>query len=257
MKIRNILLTIILLFTTKAVFADCAWSGMQFFPQQKNISLRPMFIIQGYGESQKTIETFKTRKVFLENEKGEMVVLTLVEILKGQMGLTQAIFKPSEKLKPNTIYFLKYADITKPEQAEMYQWNRKSEQREKVYWQTSNIEMIAELNPDHRLVFEKNEVVQYGCGPSANAIFKMVNNTETETWYKTEVIEITTKQKTIFYISAWEKKLNVGHGMCSGAFTFKNTGKYQVRFTPMNTDGKELKTTDWAIFESPYMNDKW
>ena len=44
--------------------------------------------------------------------------------------------------------------------------------------------------------------------------------------------------------------------MCSGAFTFTRKGKYKVRFTPMNTDGKSLKTTGWRTFESPFMNDK-
>ena len=43
--------------------------------------------------------------------------------------------------------------------------------------------------------------------------------------------------------------------MCAGAFTFSEKGKYKVRFTPMNTNGKSLETTDWITFESPYMND--
>jgi hypothetical protein len=45
--------------------------------------------------------------------------------------------------------------------------------------------------------------------------------------------------------------------MCSGAFTFKNNGKYKVRFTVMNTDGKELKSTEWTTFESPFKNDRF
>ena len=32
--------------------------------------------------------------------------------------------------------------------------------------------------------------------------------------------------------------------------------KYKVRFTPMNIDGKLSNTTDWQIFENPYLNDK-
>ncbi|MDT0686486.1 hypothetical protein [Autumnicola psychrophila] len=38
-------------------------------------------------------------------------------------------------------------------------------------------------------------------------------------------------------------QLFVGHGMCSEAFTYKIEGKYKVRFTPLNIDGKELATT--------------
>ena len=45
------------------------------------------------------------------------------------------------------------------------------------------------------------------------------------------------------------------HGKTSDIY-HNNKGTYKVRFTPMNTDGKSLKTTDWKIFESPFMNEK-
>ena len=87
-------------------------------------------------------------------------------------------------------------------------------------------------------------------------IFKVKNKSDSEIWYKTEVVELSTNETKVFYIKEWNGKLNVGHGMCAGAFTYTNKGKYKVRFTPMNTDGKSLKTTDWTTFESPFMNDK-
>ena len=69
-------------------------SGMQFFPKNRNISLNSLFIIQGYSMSEETVESFREREVYLVSESGELVLLTLQEILKGQMSLTQAIFKP-------------------------------------------------------------------------------------------------------------------------------------------------------------------
>jgi hypothetical protein len=71
---------------------------------------------------------------------------------------------------------------------------------------------------------------------------------------KTEVVEIATNTRTSFYLMSYENKLDVGHGMCSGAFTYKNSGKYKVRFLPMNIDGKELQPSDWTTFESPHIN---
>jgi hypothetical protein len=62
-------------------------------------------------------------------------------------------------------------------------------------------------------------------------------------------------EKTTFYIREWEETLDVGHGMCSGAFKFKKEGDYKVRFTPMNIDGISLKTTNWETFKSPLMNE--
>jgi hypothetical protein len=253
---KKIILLLFLTLGIKTVFAECASSGMQFFPEQKEISLNSMFIIQGYYFSQKTINSFNDRVIYLESENGELIELNLQEILKGQMDLTQAIFCPTSELKPNTTYFLKYSDQTENEGREMMQYNRVKKEREKVYWKTTDKRALETLNSNLNVQFEKTEVIHYGCGPSANAIFNIKNKTESEIWYKTEVVDITTNNKTTFYIKEWNKKLNVGHGMCSGAFTYTNQGKYKVRFTPMNTSGKSLKTTDWKTFESPFMNDK-
>ncbi|WP_040282607.1 hypothetical protein [Psychroserpens damuponensis] len=253
---KKILLFLLLTFGMKSAFADCAGMGMQFFPSTKEISLNSMFIIQGYAFSQKTIKSFEERTIYLESESGELIELNLQEILIGQKQLTQAIFYPTSELKPNTKYFLKYSDETEFEVREMTTYNREKKKREKVYWKTTDKKSIEKLNSNLTLEFEKTNVEHYGCGPEANAIFNIKNKSESEVWYKTEVVDLSANNKKVFYIKEWNDKLNVGHGMCSGAFTFKNKGKYKVRFTPMNIDGKSLKTTNWTTFESPFMNDK-
>jgi len=253
---KKIILLLLLTFGMKSAFAECSMSAMYFFPEAKEIGLNSKFIIQGYAFSQKIINSFKNRKVYLESESGELIELNLQEFYTGQMQLTQAIFCPTSELKPNTKYFLKYSDQTENEGREMKQYNREKKVREKVYWKTTDKNELENLNYNLNVEFEKTEVVHYGCGPSANAIFDVKNKSESEIWYKTEVVDLSTNIKKVFYIKEWNGKLNVGHGMCAGAFTYKNKGKYKVRFTPMNTDGKSLKTTDWTTFESPFMSDK-
>lgn len=253
---KKIVLLLIFIFGTNSGFAECSAAGMQFFPEEKEISLNSMFIIQGYLTSQKTINSFNNRKIYLKSDNGELIELNLQKILIGQMGLTQAIFKSSKELKPYTIYFLNYSDQTESETQEMMKWNAKNEEREKVFWKTTDKKSFELLNSKLKIEFEKTEFKLYGCGPSANAIFKIKNNTDSEVWYRTEVVELSTNQKTVFLIKEWNGKLNVGHGMCSGAFTYNRKGIYKVRFTPMNIDGKSLKTTDWKTFESPFLNDK-
>lgn len=246
----------LLTFGIKSAFAECDMSAMYFFPETKEISLNSKFIIQGYAFSQKTISSFKSRKVYLETESGELIELNLEESYTGQMKLNQAIFCPTSELKPNTKYFLKYSDQTENEAWEMKQYNREKKIREKVYWITTDKKELETLNANLSIEFEKTEVIHYGCGPSANAIFDVKNKSESEIWYKTEVVALNTNDQKVFYIKEWKGKLNIGHGMCAGAFTYRDKGKYKVRFTPMNTDGKSLKTTDWTTFESPFMNDK-
>ncbi|WP_416442708.1 hypothetical protein ACH3O9_17850 [Leeuwenhoekiella sp. A16] len=251
---KKIILLLFVFFGIKSGFAECAMSGMEFFPEQKEISLNSMFIIQGYALSEKTINSFNERKIYLESKSGELIELNLQEILKGQMQLTQAIFCPSSELKPDTQYFLKYADQTENEEREMRRYNRETKESEKVYWKTTDKKALKTLNSTLNIEFDKTEVILYGCGASANAIFNVKNKSNFEIWYKTEVIYLNTNGKKVFYIQELNGKLNVGHGMCAGAFTYDYKGKYKVRFTPMNTDGKSLPATDWKTFESPFMN---
>ncbi len=158
--------------------------------------------------------------------------------------------------KPNTKYFLKYSKQTERESNEMRHWNSDKKEYEKVYWKTTDKKSLDTLNSNLTLEFDKTEVIHYGCGPDANAIFNIKNKSSSEVWYKTEVVDIKTNEQTTYYIKEWNEQLHVGHGMCAGAFTFNNKGKYKVRFTPMNTDGKSLKTTEWKTFDSPFMNAK-
>lgn len=253
--ITLLLLSITLQITSANKF-DCGLSGLSFLPSQKEISLNSMFIIEGYEYSQKTIESFKKRTVFLEDKNGETVQLILRQILKGQMSLNQAIFIPKKELKPNTKYFLKISNLTNNEKMDFVRWNSKTGDKEEIFWKTSNKKQGNELSIDLIIEFEKTKVVYYGCGPSSNAIFKVKNKKASEIWFKTEVIDLSTNIKTIYFIREWQGNLNVGHGMCSGAFKFNRKGKYKVRFTPMNTDGKMNKTTKWITFNSPYENQK-
>jgi hypothetical protein len=249
---KKIIILLLLTFVIQTAFAKCPKSGMYFYPIQKEISMNSMFIIQGYLSSQKTINSFKERTIYLESEIGEFIELNLQETLKGQKRLTQAIFSPVSELKPNTTYFLKYSNQTENETKEMMQYNREKNITEKVSWKTTDKKVLETLNSNLNIKFEKTEVIKH----SVNAIFNVKHKSESEVWYKTEVVDLNTNNKVIFYLQEWKGKLNVGHGMCSGAFTYNKEGKYRVRFTPMNTDGKSLKTTDWKTFESPFMNDK-
>jgi hypothetical protein len=227
-------------------------SSMTFLPKKKEISLNSMFIIEGYGFSQKTINNLQNREVYLEDKNKEKIILNLIEVLIGNMLLTQAIFKPTTKLKSNTIYYLKYTDQTKEESNEMRKWNSKTSKREKVFWKTTNLENIDLLNKDLKIEFNSTEVVLYGCGPSVNAIFDIKNKKHREIWYKTELINLVTKSKKTYIIREWKNNLNVGHGMCAGAFKFEKKGRYKVRFTPMNIDGKMNRSTEWFIFDNPH-----
>lgn len=254
---KNTFIILILLFTIHQSSAECAMSGITYFPEQTTVSQNSMFIIEGYSYSQKVINSFKNdRKAYLESEDGDKIDLILQEILIGQMSLTQAIFKPAKKLKFNKKYFLKFTHLTDKENyKELTRYNRERKEHEPVAWKVTN-NQTEDLNKNLGLKFVQTDVQYYGCGPEAYAIFQPQNSSESEIWYRTELYDERTKTTTTYIIKTWEGKLRVGHGMCSGGFAYNKDGNYNVRFTPMNIDGKKLVTTEWKSFGSPFKNSK-
>jgi len=246
---------LILLFFIQQSKAECIMGGITYFPEQQSISQNSIFIFEGYAFDQEVINSFKdNRQAYLQSEDGDKVNLKIYDILIGQMGLTQGIFKPMEKLKLNKKYFLKFTNLTDDENfCNLTRFNPITEKHEPVFWKITGSQTL-ELNSKLNLKFEQTEVEYYGCGTSAYAVFQPEDSLEMEIWYKTEVYDIETKSSTTYIIKEWEGKVMVGHGMCSGGFAFTKEGNYKVRFTPMNIDGKELATTEWKTFESPYKN---
>ncbi|RKM93070.1 hypothetical protein D7036_22485, partial [Aquimarina sp. BL5] len=211
---KNIIVLFSLIIVMNTSFAKCKAGGIQFYPEQKEISLNSKFIIQGFDKSQKTIENLRNEEIFLISEQGEIINLELLKVLKGQKKLTQAIFKPTKELKPNTLYFLKHSKDSLTEKNKFTKWNSKNKKFENVNWKTTNQKKAELPNSDLKIDYIKTEIISYGCGPSVNAVFNVKNKSEIEIWYKTELVDLSSNENTIYYIKANNVDLNVGHGMC-------------------------------------------
>ncbi len=229
----------------------CAISALTFYPLKKEISVNSKFIIEGYAFSQKTIENLSDYKVYLEDNQKNKIMLEIVEILKGEMKLTQAILKPNQQLTPNTTYFLRIIGISDLDKNSLYKWNSDTEKREPISWITNNTILEDLISENLQLKYHQDKATLFGCGPEIYAIFNIKNSKNRETWYKTEVVSLKSNSKTTYILVTKEDKLNVGHGMCAGAFTFKDKGKYKIRFTPMNIETKMNKPTNWITIENP------
>lgn len=230
---------------------ECSGTGLYFFPIESEISLNSKFIIEGYAFSQKTINNLKHKNVYLEDYNKNKIELEIIEILKGEMEITQAILKPKHQLLPNTTYFLKISELNEIDENNLYKWNSITNKREPIFWKTKDVVYNNLLNENLELEYYKDEATLYGCGPAVYSVFKIKNADKDEIWYKTEVVNIKTNRKTTYILVSKDEKLNVGHGMCAGAFTFSDHGKYKVRFLPMNKDGKINKPTRWITIKNP------
>lgn len=257
MKNLLIILTIFSnLFFFRTENVDCASSGIYIKTINKNISLNEMIIIEGYGYSQRTIKSFIKRGVFLVSKK-DTIKLKLQHIYKSNYSLTQAIFFPPKNLLPNTIYNIKIQNQTKNESYGLKKWNSEKKRDENKYLKTTDkIINITNINKI-KYKFEKTNYIEYGCGPAVFADFKLIDSPEKDIFYKTELVDINTNKKSIYYLKSNKQKLSIGHGMCAGEFSFIKKHKYKIKFTPINTNGSLGQSSKWISFQNPYLNAKY
>lgn len=61
---RNTTLFLIAFINFNLAFSKCRASDINFYPLKKEISLNPMFIIEGYGNAKKKLKVLKNVRCF-------------------------------------------------------------------------------------------------------------------------------------------------------------------------------------------------
>lgn len=249
-------LTIILLFilSKSLVFADCSSSGIWAFPQTGNIKQNSLIVLTGYYNSQKIISQLnKKYPVYLES-KGHKVTLTTRYTYKGMFNLTQIILKPDEKLISGKTYKLKIKNLDKFESKLLKKWNSELQKYESISWKVEKgLDTIQPSFISYPKLINKT-TTYFGCGPAIYSIFKFETKDENEILIKTQLVDLDNGQSNIYFLKFDKSnKLNIGHGMCSGAFMYKKNRKYKVRFQLMDICGnKNNEWTNWTEFNSPF-----
>lgn len=83
----------------------------------------------------------------------------------------------------------------------------------------------------------KKTLTHFGCGPSIHVVFSNPAKDKSEIIIKTTVKNLKTGKETTYYIEPDGNKINVGHGMCAGAFNFEDSKEYEVEFSFMDSSG--------------------
>ena len=89
--------------------------------------------------------------------------------------------------------------------------------------------------------------VSYGCGPAVYAVFSCPLNDNSKLLVKATVTNMTTGQVVAYILKPQKGQIRIGHGMCSGAFVFKNNENYQVEFDIVNQNGEFLNWSNKPI----------
>ncbi|GAA5024054.1 hypothetical protein GCM10011506_07350 [Marivirga lumbricoides] len=251
---RYLFLVIFNLCILGEVLADCSSGGIWVYSTTTELNQNSIIVVEGYARSQRIIDSLNI-SYFIYLESGEQrIELDVLERCKGMFSITQALVRPKSKLTKGKTYTLKISNLDEWENRIWTKWNSEKEEYEPISWKVND--KLDEENPkwikEPKLV--DKTIIWYGCGPAIYVIFDLKINGLSNSLIKTELYNTNTKEENTYYLIMGEDgKLEVGHGMCSGAFDFEENSQYKIRFSLMGSSGNsDEKWTNWITFDSPY-----
>jgi hypothetical protein len=228
----------------------CGRERISVLPESRKISLNSIIVVEGYADSQEIInELGRNYPIYLKHGKHKIKLL-VKEILKGQFNLNQAILVPESNLQLKKKYRLFIENLPKGE--ELKRWNIDLGKFEPIEYE------VEDLNDSISPVFKtipkeiKKSYTAYGCGPEMKVVFEFKIIEENEFLVKATMKDQTTGKEVKYYLKPQNDKLEIGHGMCSGAFLYGESYNYEIEFSLIDFSGN---VTPWIgdriIFTRP------
>jgi hypothetical protein len=233
---HKIIVLFFLSFSITSAKSECSSGAISCWPGYSSIKKNAVFIITFYGTSQNIVSQIDSKNHIYLKAGGEKLALLIKEIHKGEFGLTQVLLKPASELTEGSVYEI-FIDSLPPYEI-LNRWNPQTKKNERPRWEVSNkrdIENPKWLKPP---TYVSKNVTQFGCGPGKTVNFNFQAGDSSGLLIKTTVKSLQTLKETTFYLDKEEgNQIQVGHGMCSGAFHFDDGDKYEVSFQLMDQSG--------------------
>lgn len=251
---KTFFLVLMALFSIQ-IHAKCMSGNITTFPQSPSLKKNSCLLIEGYGVEQSIIDGLNNDyPIYLESENNHKVNLLVAFKNQGSKRVNQAILEPEQDLKDGETYYLKVdnLDKTNDEGRPLHYWNPN---KSKVHWKVESAlshKPLAKLLSPPKLV--DKDTTHFGCGPSVTAKFEFITNRDSDYLIETELLDLKTDKSTVYYLKPpKEGLLVIGHGMCSGAFSFAPEHHYKIRFNIINScNNASTHWTNWIEFDSPF-----
>ena len=239
--VKQFILVVAFLFYACSVYAECRGNGLTAFPEERSIKQNSIFMLEGYGQSQKIISGLNTTHQIYLQSGNKKIKLLVREIYKGQFHLTQAILFPETPLEAGLEYSMRIDSLPRYEQLNRY--NSETNLSEAITYKVlSEVDIVKPFVLSQPKEIGKR-LIHYGCGPEIYVNFDFSVQDSSEVLIKTTVKNIQTGKETTYYIIPYMSKIRVGHGMCDGAFTFDQGINYEVEFSFMDASSN---STTWT-----------
>lgn len=215
--------------------AECRLSGIDVFPKTKAISSNSIFIVEGFSMSQSVIRHLNKGNPIYLTSGNDTVCLKVLKILEGQFDLTQAILSPVTKLVPGKKYHLNIDSLNRFESLYF--------EKDSFDWNVSNLADLQKPIWTELPSYAFFNVEEYGCGPSIYAYFDGCFSDNSPVVVYAKVKNLNSNSIHDYYITPSGCSLRLGHGMCSGEFSFRENEEYEVTFSLMDASGNTSNET--------------
>lgn len=247
---RHIILFLLSFLIAITASAKCTNSGIYCLNKSPTLNKNGLIILEFYASSQSLVpELNKKYPIFMKSHSNK-VQLNIIEMLKGEMGLTQVVLKPGSDLIENEMYSVEIDSLPNYEGI-LGRYNNSTNKWEQLTFKINNsIDNAAPILNNSPAV-QKKTLVYYGCGPASWVYFNITGEDQSELFVRTSVKNIKTGDVTTYILSIENDLVKVGHEMCSGAFLFENDDEYEVVFQLFDQSGNKSTSTNPIPFTKP------
>ena len=138
---RHIAILIIATLISTIANAKCKGNGIYFPSNNLLLNRNGLLILEFYGSRQSLIlDLNKKYPIFLKSKQGK-VALSVIEVLKGEFGITEVILKPSTILKGDKNYEFKIDSLPDYE-ALPCDYDEELKKRKPVIFKTTNLVVL-------------------------------------------------------------------------------------------------------------------
>ena len=242
-----------LLLVTKVFFSQCPAGGFWVWPSNEQISRTSIIILKGYSLTENVIERIhQDCKVFLSSDR-HIVEVKKDTLIKGDLSISQLILKPQNLLIPGETYTLQIEGLEIEEKKLLSYYTDKEVLKHTVTWKVTENYNEPPIKFTEIPKFLEAEVMDYGISPAVNSTFEIKTNIEsTQQLMLVERVNEKNQALDAFYMELRGTVIHIGHGICSGAFSYQKDTKYKVRFKLVSPMGKESEFTEWVNLPNPF-----
>lgn len=215
-------------------------------PPETALPTTPMILLDGFGNEQPHIAALAEGGTAQLVAGSHRVALVVEAIHVGDFGLTQAVLKPAEPLKPST----KYTLVLRGADKQRVRTRTFSGGDTKAIGWTTAAARPAPLALTGAPAVTGQSFQRFGCGPASHVEVSLPATAGTPIAVEVTLREEGAEAARSYVVPVRDGVLAIGHGMCSGAFRLTGPERrFTAELTVRDAAGDAIAVPDAIRFD--------